>query len=175
MTTKQKTKQPVLRVRFVLDPDASFEECNGEGRPLTAEEYAENGYLRPGGEPIPYAEYLEYYGNPDRHVYLQCQVQKQCPCCGAWSYEGGTGGIDFMDDDPELNATDCWILPGEAEKLPGYLREVALQDLEEAGYTLPRSVYCQHKGCRAWHCGPNRHQPGVSVRYCTEHQPKVPA
>jgi hypothetical protein len=169
-TKKKQPAAPAYRVRFVQDPDAQFEECNGEARPLTAEEYAENEYMR-DGQPIPYEEYLSYYGNPDRHVYLQCDVEKRCLCCAHWAYAEGLGGIDFMDDDPELRAVGDWYTPIEAEGLPGYLRMTALECLEEAGYRLPRRIRCQRKGCRAWHCTRDRHQPAVDERYCHDHQP----
>lgn len=165
-------KKPThFRVRFVEDPDAAFEECNGEARPLTEAEYAENYYLKDGAR-VSYEDYLAYYGNPERHVYLQCDVEKQCPCCQHWEYETGTGGIDFMDDDPELSQMDEWYTPDQVLTLPGYLREVATEDLREAGWTPPKHVHCQHKGCKYWHQVKSRHQPDVDERYCAQHQPK---
>lgn len=155
--------KPLYRVRFTLD-DHQFEECNGEARPLTEEEYAENAYracpdhMRAGtqvldlggkGKPqiqgcavckrtdyvdIPYAEYLAYYGNPDRHVYLFAEVEKQCRCCKSWTdTDANLGGIDLMDDSPEIraNRTDEWIEGDEIAKLPGYLREVAEELIAE--------------------------------------------
>lgn len=126
-------KQPALyRVRFIVDPDAQFEECNGEARPLTRAEYAENQYMQ-DGKPVSYKQYRAYYGNPERHVYLQCEVQKGCPCCGSWTTVGGTGSIDFMDDSPELEGTlDRWIPEAEINELPGYLAEIAREDLDDA-------------------------------------------
>lgn len=141
------------RYRIEYDPDASFEECNGEGRPLTEEEYAENSYQacpdhpragtkvisvgppqvqgcaicgRTDYETIPYEEYLQYYGNPDRHVYLQIIRQDRCPCCDSWVDGDSLSGIDFMDDNPEAGFADttCTI-----DQLTGYLREVA-EDLD---------------------------------------------
>lgn len=167
-----KTRSAVAyRVRFVHDEDAGFEECNGESRPLTAEEYADNTYME-DGKPVPYAEYLRYYGNPDRHIYLQSEVQKKCPCCGHWEYEAGTVHIDFMDDNPELSYADTWYTPEQAETLPGYLREIALQDLEQAGYRLPRRIHCHAKGCKYWHSTRDpKYAPTVDERYCAQHQP----
>jgi hypothetical protein len=119
------------RIRFIEDPDAQFEECNGESRPLTAEEYADNEYMK-DGLPVSYASYLAYYGNPDRHVYLMSEVQKQCECCKHWQTVGGTGHIDFMDDSLEIRYTDTWYSPDQITDKMGYLQEIALQDLEEA-------------------------------------------
>lgn len=123
------------RIRFVEDPDAQFEECNGEARSLTEDEYRENEYMK-DGQPIPYEEYLRYYGNPDRHVYLLAEAQAKCPCCGAWQTKGCLGSIDFMDDAPELRAVagETWFTPEQAERLPGYARETALEVLQEARY-----------------------------------------
>ena len=124
MTTKLQTDSTAqYRIRFIIDDQASFEESNGESRPLTRAEYAGNEYRgclehpRAGSrplsdtqqgigvctvcarriQPIPYDEYLRYYGNPDRHVYLGCEVQRQCPCCEAWKTVGALGHIDMMD------------------------------------------------------------------------------
>lgn len=127
------------RVRFEVDPDAQFEECNGESRPLTRDEYKANVYLADNGtREIPYDEYLRYYGNPDRHVYLMSRVQRKCSCCGQWADAGGTGHIDMMDDDPVFAhhalglPTGQWLTEEEARQLPGYLAEVAAEDIDQA-------------------------------------------
>lgn len=144
------------RVKFVYDHDATFEECNGESRPLTEVEYAENQYYgcpdHPRGfrgskgsdttvpgypgkglcacgkvyAPIPYAEYLAYYGNPEMHTYLGYVVQDQCKCCGEWKTTDSLWNIDFMIDAPELSAItfDTWISMRDALKLPGYLGDL---------------------------------------------------
>lgn len=124
------------RVKFVIDEDARFEECNGQARPLTRAEYAEAEYQK-DGKPVPYAEYRRYYGNPDRHVYLGCVVEAQCPCCDGWTADGASlWRIDFMDDDRAYQAVtlDKWYTPAEAIKLPDYAGSVAGEILSEAGY-----------------------------------------
>lgn len=149
---------PPRRVKFTYDPDGTFEECNGEGRPLTEAEYAEGVYMgcpdhpragsqpdptkpgtgywicgRPGcGKalaPIDYEEYLAYYGNPDRHVYLGAICEEQCPTCGEWHEIESLWGIDFMDDSAEYLAinSDEWRPAAEARALPGYAGDVARQ------------------------------------------------
>lgn len=155
-------RKPVLRVKFTIDESSSFEECNGESRPLTEAEYEGNKYrgcpLHPRAgskvvnkrtkpptvgcavcgntkyEDIPYAEYLEYYGNPEAHVYLGCIVEKQCQCCQSWTDAGSVWGIDFMIDSPEYNAinVDEWLTAAEARNLPGYAGEVAREQMNEA-------------------------------------------
>jgi hypothetical protein len=153
------------RVRFVHDPDGVFEESNGERRALTAAEYAESPYMRDDRKTlIPYAEYLRYYGNPDRHVFLQSEVEARCPCCGEWHYVAGTGGIDFMDDNPELDAVDRWWMIAEIDQIPGHLRSVALEDLSEAGAPIPRRYFCALHGCRYFHV--------AESKYCDQHNGK---
>lgn len=118
---------PNYRVIFTEDPDACFEECNGEPRPLTEAEYKGNYCLDLEGARIAYAEYLRYYGNPDRHVYLQAHVERQCDCCGMWKPTGHSlGGIDLMDDSIEFREVRFLhgYTPGDFP--PGYLTEICL-------------------------------------------------
>ena len=164
---KQQAKPAIAyRVRFVHDEDASFEECNGEARPLTEEEYAANQYMgcpqhwcagtqvitmgpthapdvtvqgcaicgNTTYAPIPYEEYLAYYGNPDRHLYLGCVVEEQCGSCSGWAVVESLWAIDYMDDSQELRAITLgeWMPEEEARALPGYLGETARDLLEEA-------------------------------------------
>lgn len=142
-----------IRYRFVSDDEAQFEECNGESRPLTRAEYAENSYRacpdhpRAGtkvitfGPPqiqgcaicgntkyadIPYNEYLRYYGNPERHVYLGLIQETVCPCCNSWKVTDSLWRIDFMDDSAEYRAVqlDRNYTAEKARALPGYLGEL---------------------------------------------------
>jgi hypothetical protein len=153
--------QPVYRIRFLIDEMGYFEESNGESRPLTEEEYAKGPYQhcpdhpragskvviaagqqiagcavceRPGAAyvDVPYDEYLAYYGNPDRHVYVQCDVERQCPCCHHFEYATGLGHIDFMEDAPELRALDKTYTELEIDRIPGYLQEVARNCVADA-------------------------------------------
>lgn len=143
----------MTRYKFIHDDDATFEECNGEERPLTEAEYADNVYRACPAHPragscfttwkgktvtgcatcsnpeyvdIPYSEYLAYSGNPDRHVYLSLIQETQCPCCNAWKVTDSLHGIDFMDDSPEYHAVqlDTWMDAATASALPGYLGEL---------------------------------------------------
>lgn len=140
------------RIKFRQDPYATVDGCDGNPLPESPEVYAENGYLRADGTPIPYAEYLEYYGNPDRHVLLMADVQRKCPCCGHWTDDDehgqplpSLGGIDFMDDDPGLSAIGSWYGPpwakvpaADAIRLPGYFADIARELLGEIdGLELP--------------------------------------
>lgn len=151
------------RVRFVLDEDAQFEECNGESRPLTADEYAGNEYMgcpvHPRGfdgdksadttaegqlgqgvckcgrlyEPIPYTEYLAYYGNPDRHVYFGYEVQEQCSCCQAWQIIDSLWNIDMMDNSPELKTIKRGVWYDlNAPEITGYFRTL-VNDIKVKG------------------------------------------
>ena len=107
--------------RFVIDyDDARFEECNGEPRPLTEEEYRGNEYQK-DSQIVSYVDYRAYYGNPDRHVYLYVRREDKCPCCGSWRKGAAVYGIDFMDDDKDATYIGTFALG----QLPGYLRDVA--------------------------------------------------
>lgn len=139
-----KAKKLEFRVRFVIDEEARFEECNGEARPLTESEYADNQYMDDARKPIPYDEYLRYYGNPDRHLYFQCDVEKKCPHCGTWSYETGLGGIDMMDDSPEASETP-YMTPERAWNMGGYFQEVARDSLIDAGYKMTRAQAAERR------------------------------
>lgn len=131
-TTTTPAAAEALRVRFVIDPEASFEESNGESRPLTEAEYAESPYcacpdhpragtqvLDIGGDGRPqvqgcavcqrtdyrdisYQEYRAYYGNPLAHIYVGVIVERRCPCCGIWTTVESLWHIDLMEDDKGL-------------------------------------------------------------------------
>lgn len=94
--------------------------------------------------PVPYADYLAYYGNKDRHRYIGVVVETQdnvCTHCGrgdGWQTTPGLWNIDLMDDGVEwlfirrrLNEP---IRAALVSSLPGYLAVVAKEQLEEAGY-----------------------------------------
>lgn len=121
------------RYRFTIDPDGTFEESNGEPRPLTPDEYAGNQYMR-DGVPVPYEEYRAYYGNPDRHIYLGLIEETRCPCCGGWKETNSLWRIDMMDDDPVLTAItlDKRLDSATASALPGYAGEL-VRDMQQEG------------------------------------------
>jgi len=139
-----------FRIRFVIDDDAQFEECNGESRPLTEAEYAENAYRACPNHPrgseapdrvengnawcgdcgtkyadVPYADYLDYQGNPDRHIYLGYEVQEQCVCCSTWTTTDSLWSIDMMDDSPELRVLSIGVWYDLlAPEITGYFRNL---------------------------------------------------
>lgn len=154
----------LYRVKIVRDTDARFEECNGEARPLTEDEYRENSYRacpkhrragtkvlsfgppqvqgcavcgNPYYEDIDYAEYRAYYGNPRMHVYLGVIVESLTLPVGNWTVADSLWGIDVMSDSPEAKQQhrNKWFSPAEALTLPGYLARVCTEVLQEAGYT----------------------------------------
>lgn len=120
------------RVIFEFDPEGRFEACNGQPRPLTEEEYGEHQYFE-YRMPIPYAQYLRYYGNPDRHVYLMACIERRCGCCGHWAAtEHHLCGIDLMDDSPEYLQVELMQAYDPCDPLPGYLADVAADLFAEA-------------------------------------------
>ena len=128
----------VYRIRVQIDPEGRFEECNGEPHPLSATEYAQNQYFKNAGkDAIPYREYLHYYGNPRRHVFLEVCVERQCAKCRQWVALTSLHGIDFMDDSLEVRSLDlnkdCSVEIFPIDKpLPGYLNDVARDLVVEA-------------------------------------------
>lgn len=158
MTTKTET---LYRVKVVIDKDARFEECNGEPRPLTETEYAENAYrgclahlggpshvdpampgqgicdvCGKGFEDVPYTLYRSYYGNPKLHIYLGVIVETLTLPIGDWTPAESLWHIDFMRDNPEARSSfrNRWMSPQTAETLPRYLKDVILEVLEESGF-----------------------------------------
>lgn len=119
------------RIRFIFDENAQFEECNGEARPLTAQEYKDNPYMR-DGQVVPYEQYLQYEGNPKRHVYLGCEVQTRCACCGQWKPAVSLWNIDMMDDAIEYRCCPIGTWEFSSTAFSGYLREVAQELVTEA-------------------------------------------
>lgn len=140
------------RIRFRHDPFATVAGCDGKPLPEAEDVYAENPHMD-GDRKIPHAEYLTYYGDPDRHVMIMADVERQCPCCRRWTDEDEAGealpslcGIDFMDDNPEIDAlTDLYgrgtrVAAEDAMRLPGYLADVARELLGEIdGLVLPEA------------------------------------
>ena len=112
------TTQTRFRVKY--DDYYQFEECDGGPMPMPEEAYEGNEYHK-DGVIVPYVEYLKYYGNPDRHVVLSITREDRCLCCGSWVQGDSLYGIDFMDDDKDLQYPDTYML----DELKGYLREVA--------------------------------------------------
>lgn len=141
--------QKQYRVKFEIDEDARFEECNGEARPLTREEYEENYYNDAQGQRVPYERYLEYQGNPKRHRYIGILVEAQCPYCETWKDAGSLWGIDLMDDDVEWrkirHAMHAQYTADEALALPGYLSDVAREMLAEAGHSPSRRALARER------------------------------
>jgi hypothetical protein len=120
------------RIYFVYDDDYQHETPSGKPLPGTEVDYLCDGpYNRPDGSPLPYAEYVAYSGNPDRHIVLGAIVQTRCSCCKHWADAGSLWGIDLMDDDPALQGIHISTLNDrlpacyELVDLTGYLAEIA--------------------------------------------------
>lgn len=123
------------RVYFEIDEDYELDGCDGKPLPESPECYDANGGIMSNGEYVDYAEYLRYYGNPDRHVVLSCIVERECVCCGCWTVAESLHGIDMMDDSEGMHTLAMkphYYTAAEAVALPDYLGEVARETLEEA-------------------------------------------
>lgn len=123
------------RIRIVYDEESSQNQESPHGTPLPESEelYAGNEVMElldPKDDPttgirrkLPYAEYIKYQGNPDRHVVIGMIVQTRCPHCGAWHDGTSVWGYDFMDDDPFLMQVQVLPEPGETytpEQIEGW-------------------------------------------------------
>lgn len=86
---------------------------------------------------IDYAEYRAYYGNPDQHRYIGVIVDLACGCCGHRLEENKSSlwNIDVMRDGEEWAAIrhrlNQSLTVDQALALPGYLAEVAREQLDE--------------------------------------------
>lgn len=60
---------------------------------------ANNGVVMEKGEPVPFEDYMKYWGDPNRHTVLSVLVQEECSHCGSWTTKESLWGVDFMDDD----------------------------------------------------------------------------
>lgn len=114
------------RYRFVADPDYTPTGCDGHPLPESEAVYADNQCLRPDGTPIPYAEYLRYYGDPEAHLGVAVFVDRMTPTDDDWTVAESLHGIDLMFDDADVG------LLGEVyyrlEDIPaGYLHDTAAE------------------------------------------------
>jgi hypothetical protein len=129
--------------RFRVDYDEMFvpEGCDGKPLPEAKDVYDASPHMN-HDIPVPYEEYLRYYGNPDCHVGLVMHLERYCQHCGCWRVTQTLGGIDMMFDDrwqtgtfsvPDIFGGVLW--PDD------HLREVALQLLSDDGVTPPRVTH----------------------------------
>lgn len=138
-----------VKTRYIVgrDTDYTFEEADGGPMPMSEERYQGNEYMSKAApethnRKISYVEYVQYYGNPDRHVALYLRRQDRCPCCDHWIDGDALYGIDVMDDTPEAQFdADERGLPWRLEDLTGYLKEVAA-DLDIDADLLHRAPDC---------------------------------
>lgn len=90
-----KYKPEDFRVKFDIDPDGDLSYLDQWDTP---EKYRGNEVLR-DGKPIPFEEYIQHEGNPDKHICLDMLVERKCPECGSWEMLDACGSIDFMECD----------------------------------------------------------------------------
>lgn len=153
---RQPQAKRVERTRYVVgyDDDYRFEEADGGPMPATEERYDAIGHYQKDGRDVPYAEYLQYYGNPDRHVVLFVRRENRCPHCGAWQPGDAVYGLDFMDDDHDAPLSGTYRL----DELKGYMREVA------EGLSAAETIVYLQCGGSFTRGGAERMKPGTAVR-----------
>jgi hypothetical protein len=98
----------------------------------TPQKYAGNEVIdEKTGLPMPFDEYMQTYGNPDRHVMLWARVLEYLED-GNIEWKDSVGGVDFMDWQ-EYKVGE--FTPEEAIALEGYQGEVSKDLLTESGWT----------------------------------------
>lgn len=115
-----------LRVVWDFEFDIAMEHYDQWNTP---EKYAGNE-VYVDGKPVPFEEYMEFWGNPDRRVVLSAGVDQLCQKCGEWTIRTSLGNIDFMDTDSVFTGSvAAEDLTGE---LSDYQLEVSRDLIEEA-------------------------------------------
>jgi hypothetical protein len=145
MATTAKTAKAAYRVDVVPNIDWTWENPHGGNGPETREQYKANEVIDKG-RTVPYEEYVQYWGNPARHVACGVILERQCPCCHSWVDAGSLWGIDLMDDSPETGDIDAgpFYLGTDGRQPTGSLADVAAElmaeDAHACGMTLPAVV-----------------------------------
>lgn len=95
------TDTRAVRIRVEIDPGWQEEGSNGHPLPEPEEHYQTAPYNRPDGSPMPYAEYLRTYGDPNRYTRYFVSKETQCGCCGSWIRGDGIGTSLYEEWIPE--------------------------------------------------------------------------
>lgn len=86
------------RVRIEIDFDHVEDGCDGQPLPEDEQTYSVNQVIREDGTPLPYKEYCETYGDPDRYTGYNVDLERQCICCGEWKAVQGIATSLYLDD-----------------------------------------------------------------------------
>ena len=106
------------------DDDVTRLEWDGSGSKT-------GGMLLVDGKPVPFDEYKQTYGDPDRYIYLFCVVEAKCECCGHWDDAPGMTrlyGVDFYEYGEDPWDTGTFTLQEVDDMANGHLRDT-LKDL----------------------------------------------
>ena len=126
MASFRGTVQGNKRVKWVYDEDPDLSDLEQWNTPETYQGYE----VYEDGEPLSFKNYMQTYGNPERHVVLGCVIERECPHCGKWSGVESLWGIDFMDWQPwEIGTYQV----DEIDTLNDYQQAVSLELLAEGG------------------------------------------
>lgn len=126
----------LLRMKFEDDLDYEHETPSGAPLPGSKKDYDESPIMElidpkddpetGARRPVPYHEYVKYWGNPERHRAVIAILERQCAECHTWHVLETLGGIDLMDDHAECRAIGrMYTGPQEFAAIPGYLGDVA--------------------------------------------------
>jgi len=114
-----------LRVKWDYDQNPDFSHLEH-----TPESYKKDPFYVDGA-PLSFEEYMQFHGNPKRHIVLNAIVQhKCCEHCGRWLMIVWLANIHFMDTDTffigTVNAESI------AEEMEGYQLNVSRRMIEKA-------------------------------------------
>lgn len=85
------------------------------------------------GEPIlPFDEYKQTWGNPNKYVYLCAVVESKCDHCGEWAVKDSLGGIDLYENSREHWDTGTFTEAEVDAMSKGYLRDTLKEMFDEA-------------------------------------------
>lgn len=111
------TQSVARRIRFDYDPEPDLSWLDQWNTPKT---YRGNEVVV-DGKKLPFAAYMQTYGDPNNYENLMAICEQQCPCCGAWEIVDSLGGIAMYIDD----AWDVGTYTDPRELASDYQRQIA--------------------------------------------------
>jgi hypothetical protein len=87
------------------------------------------GVMLVDGEPMPFDDYKQTYGDPNNHVFLCASMQERSACDG-WSTVDSLGGIDVYDDGKTHWETGTFNMEDVAAMPDGYLKDTLYEMID---------------------------------------------
>lgn len=93
------------------------------------------GAMKQDDRLMPFEEYAETYGDPNKYVYLYAVVESNCGHCGCWSMPDVMGaslsGLDFYEPSPEHWETGTFTEAEVDAMQAGHLRDTLQEMFDE--------------------------------------------